>query len=51
MYNHLVLFGNSKEPPQTETEESSKRAGSDAFSVKLEAEKKSKSVPAQYANA
>ena len=51
MYNHLVLFGNSKESSQTETEESDKEGGCLAFSVKLEAEEKSKSVPAQYANA
>ena len=38
MYNHLVLFGNSKEPSQTETEESGKDGNSGALSVKLEAE-------------
>ena len=40
MYNHLVLFGNRKEPPPTETEESGEGEEDSfgPFSVKLEAE-------------
>ena len=38
MHNHLVLFENSKEPSQTETEESGKDGNFGALRVKLEAE-------------